>query len=344
MKALSLEDKQTFKIRDIKKPTISDNQVLVKVSYCGVCGSDLDRYFKGKVHYFPLILGHEFSGVIEEIGKNVHSFSAGDRVAVAPLVPCGHCENCKHGRPAHCSQYGFIGSRQNGAMAEYVAVDERNLLSIPDKVSMKEAALIEPLTVALHGVERVHFCAGSEAVIFGAGTIGMMTLLVLKARGAGNITVIDLNSEKLAVANKLGATNTINSNEVDLNEYFSNHKKPEIVFETAGVAQTQVQSIEIVDHIGKVVYIGTANNEVDFSPKVFEQILRKEIEIRGSWMSYSTPFPGYEWSAGLQYIEEAIIDVKPLINGIFTLEDKEKPFLKMKDPLNHSIKFLYEFE
>ncbi|TFJ91673.1 galactitol-1-phosphate 5-dehydrogenase [Lentibacillus salicampi] len=344
MKALVLEDKQHFEVRDIEKPTISENQVLVNVSYCGVCGSDLDRYFKGKVHFFPMILGHEFSGVIEEVGDKVTFFSAGNRVAVAPLVPCDQCENCLRGKPSHCEKYSFIGSREKGAMAEYVAVDERNLIHVPEEVSLEEAALIEPLTVAMHGIERINFAAGSEAVIFGAGTIGMMTLLALKARGAGDITVIDINSEKLNVARELGATETVNSQQTDLHEYFANHNKPAIVFETAGVAQTQRQCIEVADHTGKVVYIGTATSTVEFPPEVFEQILRKELEIAGSWMSYSTPFPGYEWKAGLQYIKDGIIDVKPLIDEIFELEDKEKPFDRMKDPSSSSIKYLYKID
>jgi L-iditol 2-dehydrogenase/galactitol-1-phosphate 5-dehydrogenase len=342
MKALVLENKQTLVIKEINRPSISENEVLVRVSYCGVCGSDLARYFEGKVHSFPLVLGHEFSGVVENVGENVHSVKIGDRVAVAPLVPCGKCHFCQSGKPAHCDQYSFVGSRQSGAMAEYVSVPEQNLLVIPKEVSTKEAALLEPLTVAVHGIERVSFHAGSEVVVFGAGTIGIMTLLALKARGAGNITVVDINDEKLAIASELGATFTINSLKVDLNEYFTNHTKPEVVFETAGVPQTQVQSIEIVEKLGKVVYIGTATNDVIFPPKVFERILRGEIEITGSWMSYSAPFPGYEWKAALQYLKDGVIDVKPLINEIYELEHKEIPFNKMRDSENHSIKFLYK--
>jgi len=340
VKALVLEDKEKLIVKDIVEPNFNDNQVLVKVSYCGVCGSDVDR-FRGKVHQFPLVMGHEFSGIIEKAGQNVADFQVGNRVAVAPLIPCNTCENCLSGKPSHCKQYNFIGSRTNGAMAEYVVVDERNLLLIPDEVSLKEAALLEPLTVAIHGIERINFNAGAEVVIFGAGTIGALTFLSLRARGAGNITVIDINSEKLEMAKKLGASNIINSKEIDLHEYFENHKKPEVVLETAGAAQSQLQAVEIVKSGGKVVYIGTATKPVEFPPKLFEQILRKEIEITGSWMSYNIPFPGYEWTAGLSYIKEGIIDVKPLISAVYQLEEKEKPFVKMQDPSSNNIKFLY---
>lgn len=344
MKALILESKETFTVKEIEKPTISEEQVVVKVSYVGVCGSDLARYFEGKVHNYPIVLGHEFSGVVDVVGDKVKTVKKGDRVAIAPLIPCGACENCERGKPALCEHYSFVGSRQQGAMAEYVAVDEKNVLVLPDEVSNEEAALIEPLTVAIHGIERIHFNAGAEVVVFGAGTIGIMTLLALKARGAGNVTVIDINDTKLKMANKLGADYTINSQQTDLVEYFSKHPKPVVVIETAGVPQTQVQSVEIVERLGKVVYIGTATKDVTFSPKVFEKILRGEIEITGSWMSYSAPFPGFEWKAALQYIRNGVINVKPLINEIFKLEDKELPFQKMRDPENNSIKFLYEID
>jgi L-iditol 2-dehydrogenase len=184
--------------------------------------------------------------------------------------------------------------------------------------------------------------AGSDVLIFGAGTIGMMTLLSVKALGAGKITVIDLNEEKLTKAQNLGADEIINPIKTDLDAYFEKVGNPDIVFETAGASQTQLQSIEYVRHLGKVVFIGTATKDVNFAPKLFEQILRKEIIVTGSWMSYSAPFPGYEWEAGLNYISKGKIDVKPLISEIFKLEDKNKPFDRMVDVELPSIKYLYE--
>ncbi|MEB6118703.1 galactitol-1-phosphate 5-dehydrogenase [Mammaliicoccus sciuri] len=344
MKSLSLVDEEKFEIIEKNIPEINENQVLIKVAYCGVCGSDLDRYFKGKVHFFPITLGHEFSGTIEKVGTGVKNFNIDDRVTAAPIVPCGKCEYCERGEFAHCTHYSFIGSRQDGAMAEYVAVNAENVIKVPDKVTLKEAALIEPLTVALHGVERINMQAGSNVLIFGAGTIGMMTLLSVKALGVGNVTVVDLNSEKLIKAQKLGADTIINPLETDLSDYFEEHDNPEIVFETAGASQTQLQSIEFVKHLGKVVFIGTATKDVNFDPKLFEQILRKEIIVTGSWMSYSAPFPGYEWTAGLNYLSQGKIDVKPLISEVFTLEDKSKPFDRMIDKELPSIKYLYEIK
>lgn len=125
MKALVVTDKHKMDLQDITKPTIQPGKVLIKVAYCGICGSDLPRYFEGGVHAFPQVLGHEFSGTVEEIGEGATSVTVGEKVAVAPLVPCGTCENCQKGEPAMCTNYSFIGSREQGAMAEYVVVPEK---------------------------------------------------------------------------------------------------------------------------------------------------------------------------------------------------------------------------
>lgn len=342
MKALVLESKANFSVKDIEIPVIEPTQVLVKVSYVGICGSDLARYFDGKVHSYPTILGHEFSGVISEVGSEVQGLSKGDRVAVAPLVPCEKCSSCESGNPALCENYSFIGSREQGAMAEYVAVNAKNILTLPDGITDQEAALIEPLTVAIHGIEKLDIHAGARAVIFGAGTIGMMSLLALQAKGAGKITVIDIDNAKLEMAKELGAAITVNSLDIDLDNYFKENQRPEIVVETAGVPQTQVQSLSVVEKLGQVVYVGTAKKEITFPADVFERILRAELKVYGSWMSYSVPFPGFEWTAALQYMKDGKIDVKPLIHEVNPLEVKEEPFKKMIDPDNHSIKFLYD--
>lgn len=227
-------------------------------------------------------------------------------------------------------------------MAEYVAVNAKNILPLPDEITDQEAALIEPLTVAIHGIEKVDIHAGASAVVFGAGTIGMMSLLALQAKGAGEITVIDIDNAKLEMAKALGATVTVNSLEVDLDDYFKENQRPEIVVETAGVPQTQVQSLSVVEKLGQVVYVGTAKKEITFPADVFERILRAELKVYGSWMSYSAPFPGFEWTAALQYMKDGKIDVKALIHEVSPLEVKEEPFQKMIDPDNHSIKFLYD--
>lgn len=342
MKALVLEANQSFTIKDIETPVHKEDEALIKVAYCGICGSDLARYFDGKVHNYPIVLGHEFSGTVEAVGASVDSVAVGDRVVVAPLLPNKDDAFMQKGSPALSSSYSFLGSRENGAMAEYVVVKAENLLVLPETVTLEEAALIEPLTVAIHGIERIVLPAGEHVYVLGAGTIGIMTILALKARGAGKVTAIDINDEKLAFAKKIGADDTINSLKEDPVSYASKHGKPGAVIETAGVPSAQEQAVALVEKKGKIVFVGTASGDVTFPAATFEKILREELEITGSWMSYSGPFPGYEWQAAIDYIASGKIDVKPLIHDVFKLEDGDKPFQAMKDPDNHSIKLLYQ--
>ncbi|MFK4566335.1 galactitol-1-phosphate 5-dehydrogenase [Enterococcus sp. UD-01] len=342
MKALLVKDKEKMELAEVAKPQIKDDEVLIKVAFCGVCGSDLPRYFEGAVHQFPQILGHEFSGTIAEVGQKVSSVAVGERVIAAPLTVCGKCEFCLSGQPQMCENYGFIGSHQPGAFAEYVAVPAQNINKVPDQVSLKEAALIEPFTVGLHAVERLPLKAGETCVVFGAGTIGLMVLTALRAKGVGQIIMIDVNDQRLEFAKAFGADVGLNPSKVDLIAYFSEHAQPTAVYETAGHPTTQVQAITVTKKKGKVIYVGTSHRDVLFKPKEFEQIFRKELIVTGSMMSYSAPFPGYEWATALDFIERGMIHLRPLITGVYHLTDAAEPFYALTEKNSKHIKALYE--
>lgn len=342
MKALAVTATKKMELQDIPVPEINKDQVLVHVSYAGICGSDLPRYFEGKVHKFPQILGHEFSGVIDKIGQNVTNVTVGSHVSVAPLIPCGQCEECRAGLPSMCTNYTFIGSSVPGALAEYVAVPAQNCLLIPNNVSLKAAAMIEPLTIAIHGIERVHSKAGDKALVLGAGSVGLLTVMALKARGFGEITVIDIKDSNLKMAKKSGADIVINSSKTDLDEYFNKNNLFDEVFETAGSPITQVQAIKYADKHGKVIFVGKTVKPTTLQYNETEQILRKELVITGSWLSFSAPFPGYEWAAAINYLATEKIDTTKLVTGIYSLEDKEKAFETLNDSNSGAIKLLYK--
>jgi L-iditol 2-dehydrogenase len=341
VKALKVTDVAAFELQEIAKPTPKKGEVLIKVAYVGVCGSDLPRYFDGGVHQFPQVLGHEFSGIVVETGDAVE-LAKGTRVAVAPLVPCNECEQCRSGHPQLCLHYSFIGSRQQGAMAEYVIAPAENCLVVPKMLDLKIAATIEPLTVAIHGVERIRTKAGDKAIVLGAGTIGLMTVLALRARGISEIIVVDLNEQKLELAQKIGADLVVNPLKTNLDTYFEEHGLGTIVFETAGNHITQVQAVKYAARKAKVVFVGTCTHPVQFEAEEFELILRRELELTGSWMSYSAPFPGFEWHAALNYLAKGEIDTRPLITGIYSLEDQALPFEKMREKNSKEVKVLYE--
>ena len=154
MKAAVLE-KDGIRVTSVEEPIVEPGMIKVRVAYCGICGSDIPRVLQGRVHFFPIILGHEFSGTVAEIGDGVRSFSIGDKVVGVPLMPCFQCDNCKKGNYSLCSNYKFIGSSVNGAYAEFVCVSEKNLLKLPNEFDLKDAALIEPCTIARHAFDLV---------------------------------------------------------------------------------------------------------------------------------------------------------------------------------------------
>ncbi len=342
MKALVITAKNKMELQDIPVPEIENDQVLIHVAYAGICGSDLPRYYEGKVHHFPQIPGHEFSGTVTKLGRAVTGLSIGDRVSVAPLIPCGKCAECQAGLPSMCTNYTFIGSSVPGALAEYVAVPAQNCLVLPDNISLTEAATIEPLTVAIHGIERVHFKAGANVLVLGVGSVGLLTVMALKARGAGKITVVDIKDASLKVAQECGADVVINSAKVNLDQYLSKRKLFDAVFETAGNPITQVQALKYAAKHAQVVFIGKTTKPTTFQYQEFEQILRKELEITGSWLSFSAPFPGYEWQAAIAYLSSGRISTQKLITGVYSLTDQDKPFAVLSDKNAGAIKVMYK--
>ena len=345
MKALVIEADKVLTYKDIPVPELKADEVLVKVRACGICGSDIPRVLHGGCHFYPITVGHEFSGEVAKLGSNVNDVKLGQRVTVAPLIPCSHCPECEQGLPAMCTHYSFIGSRQQGAMAEYVAVPAKNLVPIADNVTFEQAAVIEPTTVAIHGVERAGAIdVGKSAVVYGCGTIGMLTLEVLKAKGLEKIYAIDIDDSKLEMATKLGAYEVINSKNVDVVNYFNEHGLVDYAFETAGVPFLQSQILELVKKKGTVVYVGTAHGEVKFSAKTFEKILRGELNVTGSWQSFKAPFPGNDWIGAAELIGSGKIKVDELITHKFKLSDSIKAFETLTDRTSGAIKVMYVME
>jgi L-iditol 2-dehydrogenase len=342
MTALAVTGIGELTLTEADKPTAGAGQVLVRVAFCGICGSDFPRYFEGGVHAFPQVLGHEFSGIVESIAPGVTSVAPGDSVVVAPLVPCGTCDLCRNGRPALCSDYSFIGSRQQGALAEYVSVPAVNVVVLPETLSLRDAALVEPLTIAIHAIERVELREGARVAVFGAGVIGLMAVMALKAYGAGEVIVIDVQADKLTLATSLGADETVLAGGSGVAEYFASHGFPELCIETAGNSTTQAQAIQYCGKAGQVVFVGTSTRDVVLEPEVFENILRGELNVTGSWMSYSAPFPGNEWTEAIRLIDSGAVTVEPLISKIYRLVDCALPFTDVRAARGSMLKILYE--
>lgn len=334
MHALSVTGVRRLDLVELPVPEPGPGEVLIRVAWCGICGSDIPRYFEGGVHSFPQVLGHEFSGEIAALGPGVDGRAVGERVAVAPLVPCGQCRYCQMGRPALCTGYSFIGSRRQGAIADYVLAPARNALPVPDTMALREAALVEPLTVAVHGVERTRVRTGELTMVLGAGVVGLMTVMVLLAKGA-RVLACDIDPAKTAIAARLGATAGTDARALVADE------APSVVIETAGSPVTQAMALELVAKDGQVAYVGTGHGDLVLGPGTFEKILRGELAVTGSWMSYSAPFPGYEWTAAIGLIASGAVDAASMITGEYELADGARAFDDIRDPDGLRLKLLY---
>lgn len=306
MKAGVVHAPKDIRYEDIKKPIPQAGQVLIKVKYTGICGSDVPRVNGTACHFYPNVLGHEFSGTVVEVGEGVTTLQAGDRVAGVPLVPCMKCADCQRGDYSLCKHYSFIGSREFGSFAEYVVVPERNAVKFEDAVSFEQGAFFEPATVALHGLQRTPFRGGGSVAILGGGTIGMFVMQWAKIFGAKDAVVFDIAPERLELGKRLGATAGINTLEQDYMEQakaLTGGRGFDYVFETAGNTITMKMAFALAANKASVCFVGTPTRELSFSVEEWENMNRKEFTLTGSWMSYSAPFPGKEWELVAHYFK-----------------------------------------
>ncbi len=298
MKAGVLHSKKNIVYEDFETPMPKDGEVLVKIKASGICGSDLPRVLGDGAHFYPVVLGHEFSGIVEAVGVGVTKVKVGDRVAAAPLLPCHKCEDCAKGNYSQCKNYSFIGSRQQGAFAEYVTIPEINAVKFDDSISFEQGALFEPSTVGLHGLLCANYKGGEDVAVLGGGTIGMFTAQWARILGAKRVFVFDIDDDRLALMKKLGADVVINTSKADFMEKameMTDGRGFGYVFETAGLNITMRMAFELAANKAGVCFIGTSHKDLNFDAKLFEKMNRKEFSLTGSWMSYSAPYPGVEW-------------------------------------------------
>lgn len=317
MKTVIVNEGGTLAVQHVEVPKItSQNQILVKVAYCGLCGSDIPRIFHHAAHFYPITLGHEFSGTVVEKGEAVTGFAIGDLISCVPLLPCFKCDECQKHYYSLCKNYTFVGSRMAGGFAQYIVLDQKNAFKLPKGVNALEGAFFEPMTVGMHALLLAKGCQDKNLVIVGGGTIGLLSLLCAKAMGAKSIAVVDINDERLKLAQKLGADAVYNSKDLsaqDIHQALSSCRFEQIVLETAGSPITVKLAIEIAGPRAKVCLIGTLHNDLTLPEKTFGLILRKELAILGSWMNYSDPWPGKEWQLVSQFFIDGKIKLDDLI-------------------------------
>ena len=298
-------------------PQPKDDEVLVKIEYVGICGSDLHYYEAGRIGDFivksPLVLGHESGGTVIEVGKNVTNLKVGDRVALEPGKTCGKCEHCRSGRYNLCKDVIFFATPPvDGVFQEYVAHEAGLCFKLQDNVDTMEGALVEPLAVGFHAANIGGAHAGQVAVVFGAGCIGLVTLMALKAEGVSKVYVVDILPKRLAMAKELGATEVINGKEVDAVKKImelTNGRGVDLAIETAGSEFTARQSLYACNKGATVVFVGySASGEMTLP---HSQIMDKELTIKGIFR-YRHIYP-----MAIEAIADGRVPIKKIVTKVF---------------------------
>ncbi len=314
--------KMGFEERDI--PKVKENEVLVKLEYVGICGSDLHYYETGAIGDYvvepPFVLGHEPGGTVVEVGKNVKNLKVGDRVALEPGKTCGHCEFCKTGRYNLCPDVVFFATPPvDGVFQEYVAHEADLCFKLPDNVSTLEGALIEPLAVGFHAAIQGDAHLGQRAVVMGAGCIGLVSMMALKARGVSEVYVVDIMEKRLNKALELGATGVINGSKEDVLERvkeLTNGTGMDLVIETAGTEITTRQAIHMAKKGSNIVLVGYSKSGEMTLP--MSLVLDKELTFK-TVFRYRHIYP-----MAIDAVAAGKVNLKGIVTDVFELDEAQK--------------------
>ena len=303
MKAALWYGKNDVRVEEIEEPKVVKGSVKIKVKWCGICGSDLHEYLGGPIfipvgqphplsgNVAPVVLGHEFSGEVVEVGEGVSKFKAGDRVAVEPIVACGKCAACSEGKYNLCSSLGFHGlCGSGGGFAEYTVFPVEFVHKIPDNMSYEQGALIEPMAVALHSIRVANFKTGDTALVLGSGPIGLATIECLKAAGARLVVVLQRKSVRQEYAKRAGADVVLDPNEVDVAaevKKLTDGVGVDAAFETTGAEVGFNTGLDSIKFEGTLVITSIWEKPMSFNPNV---LVFQEKKVVGT-LAYRHEFP-----------------------------------------------------
>lgn len=318
MKSAVFLGKQNIQVMEREIPNPSPDEVLIKVMACGVCGSDVHIYDgdQGSTSTTPpLVQGHEFSGVVVEVGNNVTSCKKGDRVCVDPADNCNECYYCASGMMHHCEHMGAIGTNIDGGFSQYCKVPGRLIHHLADDVTFIEGAMAEPLACCINGADRSNIKVGDNVVVYGGGMIGLLLLQLAKRKGAANVVLVEPVEEKRKMAEKLGAVFTINPVQENVKAALLSHglNHIQVVIETCGRKNTSEEAIDIADRGGTVILFAVTKVDSKIDLMTYE-LFQKELTIKGS---YCSP---YAMGRAVELINSHSIDVTTMLAGTKSLE------------------------
>jgi L-iditol 2-dehydrogenase len=329
MKALLLSEYKKLNVVDMPTPEIGEDDVLVRVRACGICGSDIHGYDGSTGRRIPpLVMGHEAAGVIERAGSKVDTFKVGDRVTFDSTVSCGTCDFCRQGQINLCDNRMVLGVscgdyRRHGAFAEYVSVPARILYKLPDSLPFERAALIEAVSIAVHAVSR-HVPKPDDAVlVVGSGMIGVLVIQVLREEGCRNIIALDVDEDKLALAKRVGAARTVNGKDIDVPariRELTGGQGADASFEVVGHGTTVMNAIRSLRKGGTVVLIGNLSPKVEIP---LQDVVSRELSVLGSCASSG------EIPECIDLLARGAVDVDPLISLKASLAEAPDLFARL---------------
>lgn len=330
MKAQVLYGINDMRYEDIEEPQLNDGWVIVKVMAAGICGSDIPRIYKTGAHVHPIVIGHEFSGKVVK-SYNGDSDWLGKRVGVFPLIPCGKCKCCLDKHYEMCSNYNYLGSRCNGGLAEYVAVPEWNLLELTQEVSYRQAAMLEPMAVAAHAMCQFTIKEDANVCVIGAGTIGLLLAMLLKASGIPDVYVYGNKESQERYAMKIG---------IDKEHYCPQDINADYVFECVGKNETINQAIELCAPTGHIVLVGNPYSDMDIPKDTYWKILRKQLKLSGTWNSSYTGSKDDDWNYVINLLKQGNIHPEWFITHEFNLSDIQEGTRIMRDKSQDYVKIM----
>ena len=340
MKALNLHSVGDLRYEDVPMPLRGAGEVLMKIRTVGICGSDIPRVFEKGTYHFPTIIGHEFAGVIVEAED---SELVGRGASVFPLLPCGKCPACQEEQFARCSDYDYYGSRRDGAMAEYLAVKRENLCLLPEGVSFEEAAMSEPAAVALHAFRKSGVGQGDTLLIYGVGTIGLITAQWARSAGVKNIILAARTDDKVDFAKKLGFSLAVNVKRDNLSKLvgeITGGRGADACIEGTGESEPWAECIGLAKAGGRVVCMGNPLGGMSLSQDIYWKILRKELTLVGTWNS-SFGSRENDWREAVAAIQDRRLDLKSLITHRFSLGKYKSAFSLMHERIEMYCKVIF---
>lgn len=350
MKAWILQNIGEITYVDVPVPEPGDAEVLVRVKAAGICGSDILRIYRDGAHNMPLIPGHEFVGEVVALGKRSDKGWLHKRVGVYPLIPCHFCTACRKGQHEMCRQYSYLGSRRDGGFAEYAVVPQNNLIALPDSVTYEQAAMLEPLSVAVHAMRRVSVMQSDTVTVCGLGTIGMLFVLLLRERGIDNLLLIGNKEYQQEKALEMGIPKEhyCDCRNEDVAEWLAQHTDgngTDVFFECVGRNQTVSQAVNLTAAGGRICLVGNPHTDMMLDKQTYWKILRNQLLVTGTWNSSfftsgnTVGQVSTDWEYALRMLEQGRImpeqlishrfDMSQLDRGLCIMRDKSEDYLKL---------------